>query len=86
MSLREGQHVAVAHEEDRAWIAGAVRAELARYQKLQAEAAAVLDLPQQSVSDRLLGKTPFRGEELAKLADWLGISIARFLTHPERVA
>jgi hypothetical protein len=64
--------------DERLEIANGVRAELARHKRSQRYAAEVLGLPQQSVHQRLAGVTPFRGEELAKLADALGISVSRF--------
>jgi transcriptional regulator with XRE-family HTH domain len=76
----------VAHDQARERIASGVRAEVARYRKQQSEVAEVLGMTQQSVSDRLLGKIGFRAEELAVLAEWLGIPVTRFLTEPERVA
>lgn len=69
--------------DERQIIADGVRAELTRYRKSQRDAARILGLPQQSVQKRLAGETPFRAEELAKLADALGISVSRFF--PEAV-
>jgi transcriptional regulator with XRE-family HTH domain len=69
---------------DRTKIANEVRAELARQQKTQRDAADILGLPQQSVQMRLKGKTAFRAEELAALAVGLGVPVSRFF--PETVA
>jgi len=63
---------------DRNSIATEVRAELARQQKTQRDAALILGLPQQSVQMRLKGVTPFRAEELAKLAAGLGVPVSSF--------
>jgi len=65
-------------------IAAEVRAELARQGKTQRDIAAVLDLPQPSVQLRLAGKRSFRAEELAKLAEALGVPVSRFI--PEAAA
>jgi len=71
---------------DRATIAGEVRAELARQQKTQRDVASILGLPQQSIQQRLAGKTPWRAEELATLADALGVPVSRFFAEPARAA
>lgn len=63
----------------RAKIAAEVRAEMARQCKTQRDAAAALGLPQPNVQLRLAGKRAFRAEELAVLADWLGVPAAQFL-------
>ena len=60
-------------------IAAEVRAELARQQKTQRDAAEILGLPQQSVQLRLAGKRSFRAEELATLAEALGVPVTRFI-------
>lgn len=67
-------------------IAAEVRAELARQQKSQRDVAAILGLPQQSIQMRLAGKTPFRAEELAILAEGLGVPISRFFAVPARAS
>lgn len=62
---------------------------MARQLKLQHDLAAVLGLTQQSVSQRMLGRTPFRAEELVAIAEWLGVSMSQFTpapAAPERVA
>lgn len=63
-------------------IAAEVRAELARQQRTQRWAANVLKLPQPSVQLRLIGKRPFRAEELVTLAAALGVPSAQFLPTP----
>jgi transcriptional regulator with XRE-family HTH domain len=60
-------------------IAAEVRAELARQGKTQRDIAAVLDLPQPSVQLRLAGKRSFRAEELALLAESLGVPVSQFM-------
>lgn len=72
----------------RAEIAANVRAELGRAQKQQGELAELLGVDGGSASLRLQGKRSFRAEELAAIADWLGIPVTRFMvvTSSERVA
>lgn len=70
--------------DERQQIANGVRAELARHRMSQRDAASVLGLHQQSLQMRLAGKTPFRAEELAKLADLLGIPVAQFFPQAVR--
>lgn len=53
-----------------------VRAELARAGKTQAWLAGAIGMSQQSVSDRLRGKFPFDVNELARVADALGLEAA----------
>lgn len=69
----------------RATIADRVRDELADHQKSQRDLARVLDLDHKTVWRRLHGITDFRAEELATIADWLGVEVAKFYTG-ERVA
>lgn len=57
---------------------------MARQQRLQHELGEILGLPQQSISARMRGRTPFRAEELVALADWLGVPVSKFT--PEGVA
>ncbi|PZG11301.1 hypothetical protein C1I95_27405 [Micromonospora craterilacus] len=56
-----------------------MRAELARQQKSQRDVAAQVGLSQASVQLRLVGERPFRAEELAIIADWLGVPAGQFL-------
>lgn len=63
----------------RAMIAAEVRAELARQNKTQRDLADRLRITQPSVQLRLSGQRPFRAEELAVIADWLGVPPAQFL-------
>lgn len=63
----------------RAKIAAEVRAELARQNKTQRDVAERLGIAQPSVQLRLTGRRAFRAEELAVIADWLGVPAAQFL-------
>lgn len=67
-------------------IAAEVRAELARQNKTQRDLGAALGLHQSSVQLRLTGERAFRGEELAIMAGWLGVSVERFLLIPVAAA
>jgi transcriptional regulator with XRE-family HTH domain len=71
---------------DRAAVAAAVRAELARRGKTQREVGEILGLPQPSISVRLRGLRSFRAEELISIADWLGIPVVQLMPDTERVA
>lgn len=66
MSYREG-------------VAAEVRAEMARQRKTGVELASVLDLSQQSASRRLTGESGLDVDELAMIADWLKVPVARLL-------
>lgn len=59
-------------------ISANVRAELSRAGIRQHAVGALLALSQSAVSARLRGETPFRADELALLADRLGVPVARF--------
>lgn len=72
--------------EIREQIAAEVRAELARQQVTQRDLAAVLDMTQPALQLRLVGKRSFRGEELAKIAAYLGVPVTGFLPTMERAA
>ncbi len=65
-------------------IVDGVRAELARQKVSQREAAQKLGMSKQAFSMRMTGERPFRAEELAQLAESLGISVSRFF--PEAAA
>lgn len=67
-------------------IAREVRAELARQRKTQRDVGDVLGLPQSAVWFRLQGGRSFKAEELALVADWLGVPIAQFMPDSERAA
>lgn len=57
-------------------VGAAVRAEMTRRKITQAEVSACIGLTQQAVSRRLAGQVPFDVNELAKIADYLGLDIA----------
>lgn len=59
----------------RSLTAGEVRAEMARQRKSGIELASLLNLSQQSVSRRLNAETDFSLDELAVVADWLGVPV-----------
>ena len=61
-------------------VGGNVRAELARAGKTQAWLADAIGISQQSVSDRLRGKSPFDVNELARVADALGLDAASLMS------
>jgi transcriptional regulator with XRE-family HTH domain len=65
---------------ERDQIANGVRAELARHRMTQTQAAVLLCISRQAMSKKLLGEIPLRAEELAKIADALGIPVSRFFT------
>lgn len=56
-----------------------IRAELARQRKSQADLAEALGISQQSLSNRLTGDTAFAMDELAKVAELLGVDVEQFL-------
>lgn len=60
-------------------IAARVRGALAECHKTQRDIAPILGIPQSSVSLSVRGKRPFRAEELATLADHLGVPVERFM-------
>lgn len=60
-------------------VAAEVRAALARQGKPSKYVGEVLGLTRSSVSRRLSGEIPFDVDELHKLADALGVSVATFL-------
>jgi transcriptional regulator with XRE-family HTH domain len=57
-------------------VASEVRAELARKRIPQADLAEVLGVSQAGISRRLSGDTPFDVNEVAAVADFLGVPIA----------
>lgn len=64
---------------DRERIAAEVRAELGRQGKTQRQVAEQLGMTQQSLNLRLMGMRSFRAEEIAKLAEVLGVPASQFL-------
>jgi transcriptional regulator with XRE-family HTH domain len=56
-----------------------IRAEAARRGKSQADLAVVLKLSRQGVSQRLLGRVPFRIHELQEIANYLEVPLSRLV-------
>lgn len=61
---------------DQAEIAANVRAELARGQHQQQAIAGLLDVSRMAIHRRLTGQTPFRVDELSKIAAFIGVSVS----------
>jgi transcriptional regulator with XRE-family HTH domain len=59
-------------------IRGEIRAELGRQDMSQGELAQRLGWSAEVMSKRLRGDTEFRGSELSKIAEILGVPVARF--------
>jgi len=74
----------MANDQQRDLIAANVRAEVARQGRRHNDAAAVLGIHKANLSRRMRGEVAFRADELALLADWLGVPIAS-LVHPNNV-
>lgn len=70
------------HVTDRDRIAAEVRAELGRQGKTQRQVAELVGMTQQSLALRLAGTRSFRAEEIALLAEKLGVPVDRFLSAP----
>lgn len=64
---------------DNAEIAANVRAELARGNHARESIAKLLGLSRMGVHRRLNGETPFRADELSKIAKHIGVSVAELL-------
>lgn len=60
----------------RAAVSAEVRAQMGRYNKRQRELAEVLGISQPQVSARLRGDVAWSVDDLATIAQWLGISPA----------
>jgi transcriptional regulator with XRE-family HTH domain len=71
---------------ERERIAAEVRAEIARQGKTQRQVAELIGMAQQLLQVRLAGSRSFRAEEIAKLAEVLGVPVDQFLCAPERAA
>ena len=69
----------------RATTAAEVRAEMARQRRSGVELATHLDLSQQAVSRRLAGEVAFDLDELAAVAEWLGVPLQTLIA-PRGVA
>lgn len=71
------------------WIAGELRAEMARQKRTAGELATVLGISAHTAGRRLNGETPFDVIELAGACEWLGISmvdVVRRARQPEAAA
>lgn len=60
-------------------VADNTRAEMARRGQTQTSLAIAVDMTQQALSRRLSGRTPFTIDELAKVADVLGVSVTALI-------
>lgn len=72
--------------ETRERIAANVRAEVARQRKTQAQLAGRLGITQQAMSRRLHGFTPFSVDELAIVADEVGVTVSSLIGESGRAA
>jgi len=61
------------------YVGDAVRAELARKRRTQAELAAALNLNAGTVSRRLAGDVEFTVTEVVAAAMWLGVPLSTFI-------
>jgi transcriptional regulator with XRE-family HTH domain len=61
-------------------IAAEIRAEIARQKKTQRDVAAMLGMTLPSIQFRLSGERSFRAEEIAALAEKLGVPVDQFLS------
>lgn len=61
-------------DDARERVAANVRAEIGRAGKTASDAARELGMSKQALSPRLRGQRAFRAEEIAAIADWLGVS------------
>lgn len=64
---------------DTAEIAANIRAELARGNHQQKKIAGLLDVSRMAIHRRLTGQTPFRVDELSKIANFLGVSVSELI-------
>jgi transcriptional regulator with XRE-family HTH domain len=60
--------------------AAEIRAEMARQRKTQADLAEVLGLSQMAVSRRLNAEVDTSLDEIADIAEWLGVTFAQMVT------
>lgn len=72
--------------DQRRYISGEVRAEMARQKKRQDALAAALGISESGASKKLHGERAFRTDELLKLAHFLGVPVTQFLPEPSQVA
>jgi transcriptional regulator with XRE-family HTH domain len=61
------------------YVADAIRAEMARKRRTQAELAAALNLTPGTISRRLSGDKEFTVTEIVGAALWLGVPVATFI-------
>lgn len=66
----------MANDQQRDLIAANVRAEVARQGRRHTDAAAAIGVHKANLSRRMRGEVAFRADELARLAEWLGVPIA----------
>ncbi len=67
-------------------VAGEVRAHMARQRKTGVELASLLQISQQSASRRMTGERVFDLDEIAEVAQWLGLSPIDLLPKTQAVA
>lgn len=67
-------------------VAAEVRAEMGRQRKTGVELATVLGISQQSASRRLRGETGLDLDEVAVVAEWLGVAPHHLLSTPARMS
>lgn len=67
-------------------VAANVRAEMARRQKLQRELAEALGISNNQASLRLAGRTPFRLDELERVAELLDLPVSALIAQSAAVA
>jgi transcriptional regulator with XRE-family HTH domain len=68
------------------YVAGEVRAELARQKKRHGELASLLGITRQSLSFKIRGIYAFSTDDLVKIARWLDVPVAKFLPDTVDVA
>jgi transcriptional regulator with XRE-family HTH domain len=62
-----------------AGIAGRIRAEMARQDRRHRELGELLGVAQPSATRRLRGTTPFRADELVRVARWLDVPVSELI-------
>lgn len=67
-------------------IAAEVRAELSRQHMTHSQLGEIIGVDQGAATLRIRGARSFRAEELAKVADWLGVPVSNFFPVAERAA
>lgn len=79
MSMQPTLRVAESPEEFTARVAAGVRSWMAKNQYRQRHLAEALGVSQQAVSPKWRGVIPFTLVDLARIAGWLGISVAELM-------